>query len=99
MQNFLGDGELNPDLKTGGSVKCLRTISAPCKNKTGRKPPVQMSSGRQREEAALFDLSNKQDSMQLRIGWGGGSRSQHQARLMAASGLCCSHGSLLKDPK
>lgn len=55
--------KLNPSLKAGGSADCHRTISAPWTLRTDRKSPVKMLSGRWREEATLFGLSNNQGSV------------------------------------
>lgn len=50
--------KLNPSLKAGGCANCHRTIPAPC----DRKSPVQMLSGRWREEETI-DLSSIQGSV------------------------------------
>lgn len=68
--------KLNPSLKAGGCANCHRTIPAPCTLRTDRKSPVQMLSGRWREEETLLDLGNNQSSVWYRRAAPGTADSQ-----------------------
>lgn len=76
---FSEEEELNPELETGGSVKCRGTISAPHTLKSGRKLLLQMCSHRWREAAMLFDPGDTQGSQNPGMGEedGGTARIGH----------------------